>query len=408
MIEKQLFQAALEIEDPVYISEVVFSSGEGELHLHLDFHRGGKFSCPECHVADLPVHDTMERSWRYLNFFQYKCFVHMRIPRVKCDCGVYLWSAPWAGRQSGFTLMFEAFVMTLAREMPVSSIAELVGEYDKRLWRIIRHYVSDAYAKKSFAEVAHVGMDETSSLKGHKYVSIFTDMDSGAVLFATEGKNADTVGRFARELPLHGCDVEQITEAVADMSPAFISGIGNHLPKANVTFNKFHVIKALNAALDQVRRSEQANNPLLKKTRYVWLKNPEKLTAGQAKKLHTLRFENLKTAKVYQMKLTFQDIYRSASNSADAAVDIKKWLSWAVRSRLEPVKKFAQMIKSHWEGALRYFDTRLTTGRVEGINSRIQEIKRRAKGFRNIDNFISMIYLEAANLNFKFDKTHTK
>jgi transposase len=139
---------------------------------------------------------------------------------------------------------------------------------------------------------------------------------------------------------------------------------------------------------------------LLKQSRYIWLKNPENLTAEQRKKLETLRFENLKTAKVYQMKLTFQDIYRSVREPKAAEAAIRKWLSWAVRSRLEPIKRFAKTVKAHWDGILRYFYSRLTSGAMEGINSRIQEIKRRARGFKNIHNFIAMIYLETAGLDF--------
>jgi transposase len=295
--------------------------------------------------------------------------------------------------------LFEAFVMVLAKEMPISQIGELVGEHDTRIWRIVQHHVNKAYAKKNFNSVEKVGCDETSSRKGHNYVTVFMNMDSGDVLFATKGKDSATVKTFAEELPKHGGTPEQIKEVAIDMSPAFISGVANYLPKADITFDKFHVIQALNKAQDEVRRMEQKNNPLLKNSRYVWLKNPENLTQKQKKQLESLRFENLKTAKVYQMKLTFQDIYRNIREPQAAQEAIKKWLSWAVRSRLDPIKKFAKMVKSHFQGIMRYFTSRLTSGAVEGINSRIQGIKRRARGFRNIDNFITMIYLETAKLD---------
>ena len=185
------------------------------------------------------------------------------------------------------------------------------------------------------------------------------------------------------------------------MSPAFIKGVNEHLPEANITFDKFHVIQMLNKAQDEVRRMEHKKNPLLTGSRYIWLKNPANLTAKQKEQLETLRYENMKTSKVYQMKLTFQDIYRIIREPLAAEAAIKKWLSWAVRSRLEPIKVFAQMVKTHFTGIMRYFTSYLTTGTMEGINSRIQEIKRRARGFRNIDNFITMIYLETAGLKLE-------
>ena len=398
-MEKELFGVALGIEEPLYIDEISFDSTEGELHIHMDFRRGGRFFCSECGEVDLPVHDTVEKTWRHLNFFQYKCYLHFRTPRTQCpQCGERLWIPPWGREQSGFTVLFEAFIMALGKEMPISRIGELVGEQDTRIWRIVRFHVNRAHGTKNYAGVTKVGCDETSSRKGHNYVTVFADMDKGEVMFAAEGKDSGTVKYFAEELPKHEAQPGQIKEVAIDMSPAFISGVSDYLPEACITFDKFHIIQALNKAQDEVRRAEQKKNPLLKSTRYVWLKNPENLTEKQKKQLETLRHENLKTAKVYQMKLTFQDIYRTIREPEAAEAAIKKWLSWAVRSRLDPIKSFAKTVKTHFSGVMRYFTSRLTSGTMEGINSRIQEIKRRGRGFRNINNFIAMIYLEAAGL----------
>jgi transposase len=401
-MEKELFRLALGIAEPIYINEIMFDSAAGELHIHMDFRRGGKFACSQCGAESLPVYDTADKTWRHLNFWQYKTYIHMRTPRTQCPgCGQRLWVPPWGREQSGFTMLFEAFVMALAKEMPISRIGELVGEHDTRIWRIVRFHVNRAHGKKNYANVTKVGCDETSSRKGHNYVTVFADMDSGQVMFVTKGKDSGTVKAFAEELPKHEARPEQIKEVTIDMSPAFISGVAEHLGEANITFDKFHVIQALNKAQDEVRRTEQKHNPLLTGSRYVWLKNPENLSAKQKEQLETLRYENLKTAKVYQMKLTFQDIYRSIDEPEAAEEAIKKWLSWAVRSRLEPIKRFAKTVKNHFPGIMRYFTSGLTSGAMEGINSRIQEIKRRARGFRNIDNFITMIYLEAAGLDLE-------
>ena len=399
-MERELFATALCLQEPLYIDKISFDKNEGSLHIHINFRRGSRFSCSDCGASELTVHDTVDKTWRHLNFFQYKCYIHMRTPRTRChNCGDRLWIPPWGRKQSGFTLLFEAFVMSLSKEMPIACIGELVGEQDTRIWRIVRGHVKRAYAQKSFSNAKKLGIDETSSRKGHNYVTVFTDMESSKVLFAVKGKDSATIKAFVDELPKHDAEPEQIEEVAMDMSPAFISGTDAHLPVASVTFDKFHVIQALNQAQDEVGRTEQKKNPLLKCSRYIWLKNPWNLTAKQTKQLSTLRHENLKTAKVYQMKLTFQDIYRNINEPHIAEEAIEKWLSWAVRSRLEPIKDFAKLVKRHFDGILRYFTTRLTSGVLEGINARIQEIKRRAKGFRNIDNFIAMIYLEAADLD---------
>ena len=399
-VQTKLFEAALCIEKPLYISNIEFNE-LSELHIYIDFERGSKFSCPICEKEECSVHDTVEKVWRHLNFFQYKCFIHFPNPKLKCNkCGVHLFMPPWSRPRSGFTVLFEAFVLTLVKEMPVSKIAELMDEHDTRIWRIIHFHISKAYAEKDFQTLSQIGIDETSTRKGHKYVSIFVDMVKREVVYATQGKDETTIQRFCEEITKHNSAIENIKNISMDMSPAFISGAKKYLPNASVTFDKFHIIKQLNEAIDVVRRNETAINPCLKGSRYIWLKNPNNLTARQQNDLKTLSKENKHLAKAYQMKLTFQDIYRNIFDVQVAEIAIRKWLSWAVRSRLEPIKKFAKMIKSHYTGVLQYFKSKLTAGLTEGINSRIQEIKRRAKGFRNINYFISMIYLEAGNLRF--------
>jgi transposase len=203
---------------------------------------------------------------------------------------------------------------------------------------------------------------------------------------------------FVNEAKNHGLDCTKIKEVCTDMSTSFINGVTQHLPNASLTFDKFHIIKHLNDALDIVRRQESKTNPILKGTRYTWLKNPDKLSEKEKENLKTLSKENIKTAKVYRMKLTFQDIYKRTDDKETAALAIKKWLSWSCRSRIEPIITFGKMVKSHFEGVIRYWDSGLTNAAVEATNTKIQEVKRRSRGFRNVKNFISMVYLVCGDL----------
>ena len=399
-MDKFLFEIALQIQEPLYLVSYTFDEKHG-LHVYIDFREGAHFDCQKCGSMQTEVHDTKPKTWRHLDFFQYKCYIHFRTPRVDCyACGIYTWTPPWAQPGSKFTEMFERFVMMLANSMPVTKIAIQVREHDTRLWRIIKRYVNIAYKVMDFSNLVKVGIDETSSQKGHKYISVFSDMETGNVVFATPGKHAETVKEFADELILHNAQASQIKHAAMDMSGAYISGLPKYLPNAEITFDKFHVIQLLNRAVDEVRREECRGNVILKGSRQVWLKNPGSLTVEQAQQLETLSKENLKTSKAYQMKLTLQDIYQHVYyHPAAAVIAIKKWLRWADRSRLEPIKVFAKTIKTNFDGVINYFYTRLTSGLVEGINSRIQEIKRRARGFRNTDNYIAMVYLVAGGLD---------
>jgi transposase len=124
---------------------------------------------------------------------------------VECpNCGVKQVPLPWAREASGFTLLFEAFIMAMAKEMPVNAIARLVGEHDTRIWRILHHYVEKARGEQDYSRVSTVGMDETSSKRGHNYITVFVDMDNSKVLFATPGKDAATLTAFKKDLEAHG------------------------------------------------------------------------------------------------------------------------------------------------------------------------------------------------------------
>jgi transposase len=205
-----------------------------------------------------------------MDFFQYKALLHARLPRVLCpEHGVRQVSVSWARPGSGFTMLFEALALTFAKVMPVAKVAELTREHDTRIWRVLEHHVGAARDQEDFSAVTKVGMDETSARKGQDYVSIFADMMRRRVLFATEGRDAATVARFATDLAAHGGDPKTVTDTSSDMSTAFISGIGEHLPNATMTFDRFHLAAKLSEAVDAVRRAEVTTRPELKHTRWL-------------------------------------------------------------------------------------------------------------------------------------------
>jgi transposase len=398
---------ALGLIPPWLVESCVFDPEKKRLDIYIDFSRGGEFPCPACSRMNCKGYDTVDKVWRHLNFFEHVAFLHVRTPRVKCpECGVKQVPVPWAREGSGFTLLFEAFIMAMAKEMPVNAIARLVGEYDTRIWRILHHYVEQARSEQDYSGVSKVGVDETSSRRGHNYISVFVDMDRSKVLFATPGKDSATVTAFKSDLEAHGGHPENIKQACCDMSPAFIRGIEDTFEGSTITFDRFHIVKIINEAVDEVRRQEQKIRPELKKTRFAWLKNPSNLTAKQKTVIETLNVKtlNLKTAKAYQIKLTFQDLYDQPKEEAGAF--LKRWYFWATHSRLQPMIDAARTIKRHWDGVLRWFESGMTNGILEGINSLIQAAKAKARGYRSDRNFITIVYLIAGKLNL--DVTHAQ
>jgi transposase len=396
MTELEMFQAALGLGSEWQVVKRQFNADEKRLDIYIDFERGTRFECPECRER-CGVYDTKEREWQHLNFFQHGTYIHARLPRVKCRThGVKQVEVPWARAGTGFTLLLEAMIMALSREMPVRSIAEATGIQDTRIWRIIDYHVQREVESQDLSGVRKVGVDETSRRRGHRYVTLFVDMETSKVIYVTKGKDADTVKAFREHLESHGGRADAIEEFSSDLSPAFISGVGEHFPQAHMTFDRFHIMKLVNAAVDEVRRAEQQTEKGLKSTRYVWLKNRVNLTKKEAKKLESLTGRKLKTARAYRMKLVFQELFTLEEGQAEQ--HMKKWYGWAMRSRLEPMKRFARTLKKHWAGVLRWFTTKLTNGILEGLNSVVQAAKTRARGFRSYEYFQTMIYMMAGKM----------
>jgi transposase len=401
MRDTELFQMALGLQPPWRVESSEFDCQRKRLNIMIDFPRGGTFACPECGAHGLKAYDSELKCWRHLNFFQHEAYLNARVPRVKCDqCGIRLVNVPWARSGSGFTLLFEAMIMTLAKAMPVKTLASFVNEHDTRLWRIIHHYVDKGRSEADHSSVKCVGFDETSSRRGHDYVSLFVDLEGPRVLFATEGKDSSTVERFKQDLIEHGGCERNIEQMCCDMSPAFIRGAREQFPETELTFDKFHIMKIVNDAVDEVRKQEQKERPELAKSRYIWLKNPANLKQSQTLALENLTVKklNLKTSRAYHIRLNFQELFKQPSQEAEDF--LKKWYFWATHSRLEPIKEAAYTIKRHWNGVLQWFKSQINNGILEGINSLIQAAKARARGYRTKENLIAMIYLIGGKLNF--------
>lgn len=401
MKDTYLMQLALGLTPPWSVTSSDFNAEARRLDIHIDFAPGSRFPCPQCGAADCPTHDTDSMTWRHLNFFQHQAYLRARVPRIRCAaCGVKKIGVPWARKDSSFTLLFEALVMTLMTSMPVLTAARMIGEHDGKLWRVLHHYIDEARARLDTSDVTAVAIDETAARRGHDYISLFVDIDQAKVIFATEGKGAATVTAFAKDLTAHGGDPAAVEEVCIDMSPAFIKGVAESLPNAAVTFDRFHAVKIINDAVDQVRRAEQKGQAMLKGTRYIWLRNPDTLSAHQRAMLESLPTQHLKTARAYQIRLAFQALYGQDGPEAGAAF-LQKWYFWATHSRLPPMIEAARTIKRHWDGILRWFHSAIANGLIEGINSLVQAAKAKARGYRSSRNLIAIVYLITGKLDLR-------
>lgn len=399
---ESLFSAALGLSTPWFVKSIKFDSKSKRLDLIIDFVKGSKFTIKEDGgVIQHPVYDTQNKEWRHLNFFEHECYLQARVPRVQVPNGsIRLIQPPWSGLQNGFTLLFEALVLQLAKHMPVHQVAQLVYSSDHKIWSILDRYVERARSNCDYSKVTQIGVDETSIAKGHDYVSLFVDLKKKKTMFVTEGKGSSTLLAFKHDLEAHGGVANNITDVSCDMSPAFIKGVRDNLPEAQITFDRFHVLKLINEAVDQVRREEAKDNPLLKGTRFLFLKNDRKLTQAQRDQKEELKLSklNLKSIEALNLRETFQQIY-CAHTEEQFELLLTQWHDWAMKSQLTPMEKVAKTIKNHWDGIVRWKKTQINNGILEGLNSVVQAAKRKARGYK-AEHFKTIVYLITGGLDF--------
>ena len=376
-----------------------------ELHVYVERTPGHAMRCPRCGAMH-GVYDTRERTWRHLDIWQYKTYIHCRLPRLDCDEGGPVTAeVPWADPDAKhFTALFEAQVLVMAMSsMPVRGIAGVMREHDTRIWAMLNRIVAKAHAEADFSGVGDVGVDETARRRGHNYLTSFVDLRGERVMVCALGRDAGTVAEFARELAEHGGDPEAVRVVTCDLSPAFAKGVSEHLPNAERVADRFHVIQLATRQLDRVRSAEaresREKRALLAKTKYIWLRNEASLTEGQAERKRTLSKEHLRTARACAMKEALQAVYDCGARD-DAGSELDALCSWIMHSNVPQMKTVARTIREHRAEILNYFDHRLTNAVLEGMNSVIQSAKRQARGFSNLEYFKTIIYLKLGKLRF--------
>jgi transposase len=416
MDEKMVFGLALGLPGtPWRVSEVQFDLEKRRLDIRLDFPPGSRFIHPRT-GKPAPVYDTLERTWRHLNFFQYECYVHAFVPRLDDESGVNLAEVPWARPQSGFTLLMEGLVVLLARTgMSVAEAARVVGEYPQRLWLILEKQVEKARAAQRLDGVQTVSVDEVSRAKGQEYLTIIsqpkTEQTPARVLAVAEGREAAAVTEAQRPLTKQGLDPKQVEQVCQDMSAAYLKGTQATYPNAEIIFDCFHIVQLATRAVDAVRRRERKQFPQeLKHARWLLLKGFEKLDEEQKSRLRTLRTSHLQTGKAYNLLDGLRWILQ-IERGEEAERELFWWCQWASRSRIKEMAKVSRTLQDHWAGVTAYLWTKVTNGAAEALNGIIQTVKRKARGFKTVKNFATMIYLVAGKLHFDLPSpvpiTHT-
>lgn len=362
-----------------------------------------QLKCPRCgRRSDAGTYDSRRRLWRHLDLGPWEIYLRSKTRRFRCQrCDAVVTEAvPWAEPGSTFSRDFEDVVSFYAQQTNQTVVSRVMNIAWPTVGNIAVRTVKRRGIPLDRRRLYHIGIDEISYRKHHKYLTIVADHVGGDVVWGGEGKSGDTLDPFLDALGEAGRDRIQLVSM--DMSQAFISKIRERLPRATIVFDPFHVIKLANTAVDEVRRAQvralggRADaQQALKKTRWILLKAQEHLTGKETAKLALVARANRPLYRAYLLKETLRAVY-SAPHMAKAK--LAAWLAWASRSRLRPFVKLARTIRAHEDGILAAIEHGLSNGRLEGLNNKIRLISHRAFGFHSAPALLALVYLCCAGI----------
>jgi transposase len=406
MDDRTLYATILGIAPPWEVTRVELDDTTKAVHVWLEARSGTTFACPECQTIS-PLHDHVERSWRHLDTCQYETRLHARVPRVDCaEHGVKTVPVPWATAHSRFTMLFERLAIAWLKEATPAAVARRLGLTWEEANGIVERAVRRGLARRSSVAGRRLGIDEHSYLKHFQFVTMVVDLDEQTVLHVADDRSAETLASYFESLSI---DERLAIEAIAmDMWDPYRRTVRDYVPDGDlkIVFDKFHVMRHVIEAMDQVRRREQRalrkrGDRRLTGTKFLWLKNQvgrHDFTAASRRQFRRLRESTLKSARAWAMKEAFRHIWDYRSIPAARAF-FDRWQAWAVRSRLRPMIHVAGIIRRHLENILTYITHRITNAVTEGLNAKIQWIKYSSRGFRDRERFKRAIYFHCGGLD---------
>lgn len=393
----------LGVESPWQISIVDLKIQEQRVDIAIEY-SDDVGPCPECAALSPKHDDRTPRTWRHLDTMQFATYLHCELPRVRCTThGANTVKAPWAGKNSRFTLLFEAFairVLTAARS--VEEARKLLGLNWHQVDAIKARAVGRGLARRQETAIPYIGIDEKQFRSGHHYISSMVDLEGGRVLEVVEERTESACHTLIQQV-LSESQQAQVTAVALDMWKAYANAVADKLPRADIVHDRFHISQHLNEAVDTVRRQEnkaliERGDDRLKGTRFSWLANEENVNEKFVERFNNLKHANLKVSRAWALKELFRDFW-AYTYAGCAERHFNQWHSWAIRSRLAPIKAKARMLKKHLPNILTYFKHRISNAAAEGLNSKIQTVKSNARGYRSLTGFRNSILFYCGGLN---------
>jgi len=410
MKDIELYNHVLGLKSPWTVLDVKLNVKEQQVDIYAGHDENIKWPCPICHVK-LPIYDhTEERTWRHLDTCQFKTILHARIPRVDCkEHGIHQVVVPWAEDRARFTALFERLAIDVLQECNIEAATRILNISWDEAWHITEKAVERGLLKRKSRNYRYIGIDEKAA-NGRDFLTIVTDLESSSVVYISEGRTQQSLDGFFMQLT----DEQRIgiVGIAMDMWDPYISSVKKYILDAEkkIVFDRFHIMKNMLKAVDQVRKDEnwkllRSGDGTLSGSKYLWLYSAENLPDKCLDRFNELKEMHLKTGRAWAIKESLRELWSFVSRFY-AERHWKKWYNWASHSRLEPIIKVAHSIKNRVGNVLSYYYHRITNATSEGMNSKIETIKRMAFGYRNLENFKTSIFFHCGGLDL-YPDTHT-
>ena len=404
MDEKLLFVKILGLHPPWFIKKVEVNEKEQRIDIYVDHEPGIRVRCPVCNTFYGTYDHAPERVFRHLNTCQMQTYIHVRPPRVNCPKHGVKQIAPQFGENgSEMTFAFESFVIRVAKECSIEATARLCNLGWEQSWNVLERAVERGRSRKVHRVPSRIGVDEKSIARGHKYESLVYDMDAGTVDYVCDDRSQESLEGYYRQFSRE--ELSHVKAVAMDMWDPYIAATRAYVPDAGkkIVFDRFHVMRQVLDAVDKVRKSEhrqlcETGEQTLKGTKYLWLWSQENIPAWRQPEFEALKAKDLKVCRAWAIKENLRHLwdYRYEANMRSY---FKRWYFWATHSRLEPIKKAAKTLKVHLNNIVTYARHRITNSLAEGINTKIEKIKRMACGFRNRCHYKTAIYFHCGGLD---------
>jgi transposase len=403
MDDKLLFTKILKLTPPWFIKQVIVDEKEQRIDIYVDHEPGIQARCPVCKTFHGLYDHAPERIFRHLNTCQMETYIHVRLPRVNCpDHGVKQIVSEFGENGSEMTFAYESFVIKVAQECSIEATARICRLSWDRCWNALDRSVDRGLSRKEHRVPSRIGVDEKSIARGHKYESLVYDMDAGTVEYVCDDRGQESLEKYYRQFSRD--ELAQVQAIAMDMWDPYIAATKAYIPDAEkkIVFDRFHIMHHVLDAVDKVRKNEhkelsEAGEQTLKGTKYLWLWSQENIPAWRQPEFEALKAKDLKVCRAWAIKENLRHLwnYRYEANMRNY---FKRWYFWATHSRLEPIKKAAKTLKVHLDNIVTYARHRITNALAEGINTKIEKIKRMACGFRNRDHYRTAIYFHCGGL----------